>query len=70
MAESKQYDSINVNVSWHCANCGTIIRAVLNSQGKVKVTCPLCHCDQVYHKLSRTHRRIDSYAPKLEQYDY
>ena len=29
--------------SWHCANCGTIVKGYKNAKGDIKVECSRCH---------------------------
>jgi DNA-directed RNA polymerase subunit RPC12/RpoP len=70
MYDTPKGTCMNINASWHCLNCGKILTATLNEQGKAKTVCPLCHSEQIYHKLSRTHRRVDSYAPKNNGLNY
>ncbi len=54
-------------VQWHCANCGSIVMGVRNSEGIVKVKCSHCQAVMVAKAMGRRHDRIDIYAPQGQQ---
>lgn len=41
MSEKWQY------FKWFCPNCGELVFGYINSNGKIKVRCKKCTCDQI-----------------------
>lgn len=50
-------------VSWHCANCGSIVKGYRDSKGVVKVQCSVCGAVMYSKPMGRRHDRIEIYAP-------
>ena len=54
-------------LSWHCANCGTIVVVYRYAQCAIKVQCNRCRVVMVRKIKSRRHSTIDVYAPEGQE---
>ena len=57
----------DIPVLGYCRNCGRKIIGYRNSEGVLKVECPLCHTRYVSVEKSRRHIVEDIYAPPGEE---
>lgn len=52
-----------------CHNCGEKITGYRSKNGVLKIQCPKCRACMVCKSMSRTHERVDVFAPPGEIID-
>ena len=57
----KKQDNMRI-VSWYCPNCGQLISAFPNGEGKVKISCCKCKTRMVLNNKGRRHDTLDLFA--------